>query len=72
MLKNSTSAPLLPNGLLGADLDWCFSFESKVETLRILNIIPESSLTDKGRKSKVDLQKWIDENTDKYLTLTGR
>jgi hypothetical protein len=56
--------------LLGEDLDWCFSFENKLETLRILNIIG-SALTDKGRQHKKQLEKWIETNCDRYLQLTN-
>lgn len=51
------------------NLDWCSAFENKLETFRILNIIG-TSLTEKGEQTKKDLQKWIDDNMDKYLSLT--
>ncbi len=56
--------------LLGEDLNWCFAFESKVETLRILNIVG-SALTDKGRQHKRDLEAYVSANGDRYLRLTG-
>lgn len=54
-----------------ADINWCFDFESKTETLRVLNIIGEA-LTEKGRRIKKELETWINKNSDKYLTLMGK
>lgn len=56
--------------LFNKELEWCSQFESRVETLKVLNIIGDA-LTDKGRATKRDLEKWISENADKYLELTG-
>lgn len=57
--------------LMGKDLEWCSLFEGRLETLRILNLIGEA-LTDKGRKNQRELQKWIEDNGQKYLELTGK
>lgn len=56
--------------IIGTDLDFCIEFESRIETLRVLNIIGES-LTEKGREMKRQLTEWIEANSDKYLTITG-
>jgi hypothetical protein len=53
------------------NIDWLSNYESRVETLRILNIIG-SSLTDSGRKAKRELENWITKNADKYLELLNQ
>ncbi len=54
--------------LFGEDLKWCFAFESKLETIRILCIVG-SALTEKGRKHKRNLEQYVITNGDNYLQL---
>jgi len=57
------------NGLKGENLQWCWDFENKVESLKILNIIG-NSLTEKGRKAKAELQEYVSQHGERYLDLT--
>lgn len=57
--------------ITGRDLEFCADFESRVETLRVFNIIG-NSLTEEGREQKRLLNEWIQSNADKYLTITGK
>ena len=52
--------------LRGENADWCFDFENKVETLRILNIADSNP-----SETKKKLQDYIKTNGEKYNQLVS-
>ncbi len=70
MSKAWDAACVQKKKLWGKDLDWCFDFENKLETIKILNIVG-AALTDKGRQHKKELEQYIQANSDKYFELTS-
>jgi|JI6StandDraft_1071083.scaffolds.fasta_scaffold234311_2 hypothetical protein len=57
-----------PN-LFGEDLKFCFDFEGKLESIRIMNIVG-NCLNEKSRRRKKELESYIKENGNKYSKLT--
>lgn len=53
------------------EIKFCTQFEGKVKELQLLNIIKDN-LTEKGREALSKTQKWVTENLDLYLSITGK
>jgi hypothetical protein len=56
---------------LNDELDFCLLFEKKMYAYQLILSI-KGHLTESGFQEFIKLEKWIVDNVDKYLTITGK
>lgn len=53
------------------ELEFCERYEAKITELNLLTIVKDN-LTEKGLQTLQSIERWIDFNTEKYLSITGK
>ena len=51
-----------------SEYDFIETYESKCNELHLLNILKDN-LTEKGKETKLEIEKYLTENLDKYLEI---